>query len=38
MDSDLIWSDRFRRDIQYGYVGSQTEPGSTVEMRGLSGS
>ena len=25
MDSDLIWSDRFRRDIQYGYVGSQTE-------------
>ncbi|MDP1876962.1 MAG: DUF3427 domain-containing protein [Actinomycetota bacterium] len=23
MESDLIWADRFNRDIQYGYVGSQ---------------
>ena len=25
MESDLIWADRFRRDIQYGYVGSAAE-------------
>ncbi|MCX6431392.1 MAG: DEAD/DEAH box helicase [Actinobacteria bacterium] len=25
MDSDLIWSNRFNRDIQFGYVGSPTE-------------
>ena len=25
MESDFIWADRFNRDIQYGYVGSQTE-------------
>ena len=25
MESDLIWANRFRRDIQFGYVGSDTE-------------
>ena len=25
MESDLVWADRFSRDIQYGYVGSPTE-------------
>jgi len=25
MESDFIWADRFNRDIQFGYVGSQTE-------------
>ncbi len=25
MDSDLIWSNHFGRDIQFGYVGSETE-------------
>jgi superfamily II DNA or RNA helicase/HKD family nuclease len=25
MDSDLIWANRFNRDIQFGYVGSPTE-------------
>ena len=25
MDSDLVWSNRFSRDIQFGYVGSPTE-------------
>lgn len=25
MDRDLIWSNRFNRDIQFGYVGSPTE-------------
>ena len=25
MESDLVWADRFRRDIQYGYVGSAAE-------------
>ena len=25
MESDLIWSERFSRDIQFGYVGSPTE-------------
>ncbi len=25
MEMDLVWADRFRRDIQYGYVGGQNE-------------
>lgn len=25
MESDLIWADRFNRDIQFGYVGSPSE-------------
>lgn len=25
MESDLVWADRFSRDIQYGYVGSPAE-------------